>query len=325
MTPMAARPDSLVSLCLMEEGRIEDELGALVALTARCEARLRYWEILYVLREQNRPLIEAAAERLSGIRNLRIIVVNRSVNFYRGRELAASEAIGDVVVVSAFNEALELDLPALAEQALRSGEIVIARREGLDLSPVHWVLRMLSPYRVASTDLKTIALPRLKLAGILVRHTSAIDLRFEAKRGGDRYVRKVVPFSGRSRDGLIGRRIDLALEIVSSSAPRFLKGYALLSLAVVGLSVCYGIYAVLVYLTSYDVQPGWFSNALVQSGSVGYLALGFSIVALGLARLTEQLGERTRSSIVDEIGNINFFANTEKLNVTGTFSSETTQ
>lgn len=325
MTPANTRPDFLVSLCLMEEGRVDDELGVLVELSARCEACLRYWEILYVIREENRPLIDAAAARLAGIRNLRIIVVNRSVNFYRGRELAASEAIGDVVVISAFNEALELDLPALAEQALNTGEIILARRQGLALSPVHWALSLLSPYRVAATDLKTIALPRLKLAAILVRHTSAIDLRFEAKRGSDRYVRKVVPFSGRSRDSVIGRRIDLAVEIVSSSAPRFLKGYALLSLGVVGLSVCYGIYAVMVYFLSDHVQPGWFSNTLVQSGSVAYLALGFSIVALGLARLTEQLVERTRSSIVDEIGNINFFANTEKLNVTGGSGNEATR
>ena len=316
------QPDYLVSICLVEEGRFDEELSALAALATACDSRLRYWEIIYVIRETSRAMIEAASARLSGLKNVRIVVVNRGVSHYRGRELAASEAIGDVIVISAFSEVAAIDVVGLADKALSSGEIVIARKAGLDLSLFHVALRVLSPYRVDSTDLRTIALPRLKLAMILARPTSAIDLRFEAKRGMDRYVRHLVDASAIPRNTSISRRMDLALEIVSSSAPRFLKGYAIMSLGMVALSGFYSAYAVLVYIFDETVQPGWFSNTIVLSGSVGYLALGFAIVSLGLARLAEQVGRRDSSPIIDEIGNINFFASTERLNVAMTSGGE---
>ena len=313
---MREGPDFLASLCLPSEGcEVPREIAAIATLARDCAVRLRYFEILYVVDERSRAAVHSYAPLLAGIRNLRILFVRNIVNFYQRRTVAAREAIGDVVAIGSFSELKSVDLPALAAESFLSDEVLLARRSGgFALSLLHPLLRVLSAHRVNGRDMRSIAFPRARLAQALARESATIDLRFEPKRG-EAYVRVPVAHPQTRRPRGNAHRLQLLAEIVSGAASGYLRTYALISLAAFLCAIAYGLYAVVVVTTFRHVQPGWFTTNLIQSGSIAFLALGFAIFSLGLARLLEQGDRGSRLGIVDEVGNTNFFRSAPDLNV----------
>ncbi len=309
--------DYFVSLCFVQEGDPAAEVEMIRTLDRLCRQRLQYWEILYIVGESDRSAITAIVDRFSAIKNLRITLVRDLTSHYQRRATAASEAIGDVVVLSAFNEMMSADLIDFAECAMRENRIVMGHRERrrLDLSVSRWFVGLFSLYRVDSRDLKTIALPRDRLVSILARSTAAIDLRFEPKRGLDPYMRMPVALAKAADAVTYKHRLDLLLEIVATSAPRFLAAYASISLLVSLLATSYGVYAIVVILARSNVQPGWFSTAISQSGSAAFLSIGMAVVALGIANVLRRVDGGVRNVIVDEIGNISFYEHVHEINV----------
>ena len=101
---MTKLPDYFVSFCLAQEGDLAAELDAISALAAFCGQRLQYWEIVYVVGECHRSAIQAAIDTFVTIKNLRIVLVRDAISYYRRRTIGVSEAIGDVVVLTSFNE-----------------------------------------------------------------------------------------------------------------------------------------------------------------------------------------------------------------------------
>jgi hypothetical protein len=314
---MTVAAEYFASFCLAQDGDASSEIEALDRLGKSCDECLRYWEIVYVAAESSRQSILAATGSLARARNLRVVLVNDDASYYRRRLVAASEAIGDVVTLTSLGELQDVDPIEFAAQAIATDQIVIARRSG---SPrvfplAHWLLSTISRYRVSPQDLRTIALPRSRLVALLARPTASIDLRFEAKRGGMQFVRRaVVMHTAREKSSLM-HRFELAAELLSTSAARFLKAYSVLSLLGFLLAGAYGLYAVAVIFMKANVQPGWFSTAIAQSGSVSFLALGSAIFSLGLSRVAERMEASVQQTIIDEIGNTSAFNHIGRLNV----------
>lgn len=315
--PPAPVGDHLVSYCFASEGEVAADLHAIAAFAATCADRVRYWEILYIVSEQQRGGVAASAALVTANKGLRILLVQPDTSYYRRRAIAAAEAIGDVVVLCSLGELAAVDPIALGEEAWAGNIILQARKGGRPGWPglVQPLLAMISQYRVSAADLRSIALPRAALVEILGRPTAAIDLRFEPRSAPRRYARKPVasipPRRGLSSDG----RLAFLAEIVSASAPRFLRAYAAVSAGVFVAAFAYAVYVVIVMLTFTAVQPGWFTTNIVQSGSVGFLALGFVVFSLGLARLIELGAAGPAQGIVDEIGSVSFFDRAPDLNV----------
>jgi hypothetical protein len=313
--------DFLASFCFASEGNPPAEIGNLAAFADDLDKRFRYWEIVYVVRERFRG-IGSFSQLLAKTKNLRIIVVADGVNYYRRRALAASEAIGDIVVLTSFTELGMVDLPACAEDAYATGEIVLCCTKigAAPVLSVHWVLTALTSHNVNPHDLKTIALPRARLNGMIPRSTLALDLRFQPKEGAECYRRRVVRIERRGpRRSLPGRR-ELIEQLILTSAPRLLRLYAATAGVVTLLSLIYALYAVANLLFNPHLQKGWFSTAIVQSGSEGFIAIGMTVIAFGLAGIAERLAGRSRSEILDEIANISFFERTKAANVEQTES-----
>src|SRR5262249_48084369 len=122
--------DYFVSLCLAQESNVTLELQAIWALAKTCGRHLRYWEIVYVVGESNRSPIHRAIAGLPAIKNLRIVLVRAAVGYYRRRVVAATEAIGDVVVLTSFNEVAAVDVSAFAAAAAKDDQVVIGHRTG---------------------------------------------------------------------------------------------------------------------------------------------------------------------------------------------------
>jgi polyisoprenyl-phosphate glycosyltransferase len=314
---MICRPDYFVSLCLAQEGDVVRELDAIAALADACEQNLKYWEIVYVIGESFRSSIEALLNASTSAQNLRIVLVRDAVGYYRRRVIAASEAIGDVVVVTSVNEAAEINVIAFAAAAVASDQVVLGRRIGRSSlrSALHWVVGRISNHRVDDRDLKTIALPRARLATILRRPTASIDLRFEPKRGVADYLRKELRLTNTGGEVGLRQRVDLLTEIIASSAARFLNAIALLSALVAASATSYAVYAVGVIVFHDNVQPGWFSTAIVQSGSTAFISLGIGVIALGIATVVDRMEGGIHHEFIDELGNISLSARAHDLNV----------
>lgn len=313
---MTDGPDFLASFCLPAEGApVAQEIAAVAALSHACAERLRYFEILYVVDERSRAAVDSCAAQLANIANLRILFVRNDSSFYRRRTIAAGEAIGDVVAIGSFAELGAIDLPALAADCFRTDQVLLARRSGrAGLSLAHPLLRAVASHRIDRRDMRSIAFPRARLLQALARESATIDLRFEPKRG-ETYVRvPVAQAAGRQPRGN-AHRLQLLAEIISNASSAYLRTYALVSLLAFFAAAAYGLYAVVVVTTFRHVEPGWFTTNLIQSGSVGFLAIGFAIFALGLARLLEQRERGSTLGILDEVGNINFFRSAPDLNV----------
>lgn len=309
-------PDFLASLCLPAEGgSVADEIAAIAALARDCSERLRYFEIVYVLDERSRSAVEACARQVAVIPNLRILFVRNDATFYKRRTIGAREAIGDVVAIGSFAELGRVDLPALAADSFRTDEVLLAQRAGTaGPSPVYALLRAVASHRINSRDMRSIALPRTRLLQALARESAAIDLRFEPKRG-ETYVRVPVTRAGGPPPRGNAHRLQLLAEIVSGASSAYLRAYALLSLFAFLAAIAYGLYAIVVVTTFRHVEPGWFTTNFIQSGSIAFLAIGFAIFALGLARLLEQRERGSTLGIVEEVGNVNFFRAAPELNV----------
>jgi len=314
---MPNAPDYFVSLCLAQENSVARELEAISVLARTCGRHLKYWEIVYVIGESDRSAIHRALDGLAAIKNLRIVLVRDAVGYYRRRVVAATEAIGDVVVLTSFNELAAVDVTAFAAAAAKNDQVVIGRRAGSNSIRffTHWLIGRVCNHRVNDRDLKTIALPRSRLVPILLRPTASIDLRFEPKRGVARYLRKELRLTSTGGEAGLRQRLDLLTEIIASSAARFLNAIAVLSGLVFAFAVSYAIYAVAVMLLRDNVQPGWFSTAIVQSGSTAFVSLGLAVIALGIATIVDRIEGGVRQDFVDELGNISLNDRAHDLNV----------
>jgi len=318
MTQITRREDFLVSIGLVQEGSIADDLKKLENLSQQVADRFHYSEIVYAVSERFHSSLSAEASTISKIRNLRIIIISNDISFYRRRVLIASEAIGDVVVLSSFRELDHISVADIAEEIFETGDIILTRRSRRRIAmPVfHAILSAVSKYKVSSRDMRTIGIARTSLGKILNAPTATVDLVFEPKQGNENYKRQKVdyPTSLQSRSTMADR-FELVSELVTNSAPRILRGFAILSTLVVFLAVAYAIYAGTVLLTVDNVQEGWFSTAIVQSGSVGFIAMALGLLCLGLAGIYDRLRGSDEGLIRDEISNTSFFDRTTDLNV----------
>lgn len=313
---MTEGPDFLMSLCLPAEGgHISREIAAIVALARDCATRVRYFEILYVVDEHNRASVDAYAPMLATVRNLRILFVRNNTSFYQRRTIAAGEAIGDVVAIGSFAELASVDLPAIAADSFRNDQVLLARSTGgAGISLLYPLLCAISSHQINSRDMRSIAFPRARLSQALQRESATIDLRFQPKRG-ESYIRRPVETTRTRRRSGNAHRLQLLTEIISGASGAYLRAYALISLFAFLAAIAYGLYTIVVIATFRHVQPGWFTTNLIQSGSIAFLALGFAIFALGLARLLDQRERGSTLGIVDEVGNTNFFQSAPDLNV----------
>lgn len=303
------RGDFLASVCLIDEGgALDPALAQLIEVARTLERRFVYFELVYVVGQARKAELEAAANRLAALRNLRVIVTDNG--FYRSRYVAAREAIGDVVAVTDLVGLTPAMLLERMAEAYEVGAVMIGTRPDTGLSPVRGALSLISRHRVNGSDSRTMILPRDHLNALLMRPTSVLDMRFEPRLGPPRYKRFPLTPAHRRRLAFrtkVQQTYELLTLIVMSGAPRYLKGFAALGMFTAAAAGLYGVYAVLIVLFAPTVERGWFSTSVVQAGSIGFVAVGMSITCLAIAAIYERLAGTGDDDVVAEINNINFF------------------
>lgn len=309
------RDDYLVSVCIVDDDGSGESVKALTALNATLARGFRYFEIVYVIAERKRGLLDVFAGPIASLPNLRILVTDDGISFYHQRAMAASEAIGDVVAIV---DPADLDGQALIDrlnEAKDHNQVLLGWRSAAGAGRAFYAaLSFLSRNAVTAQASRTIILPRERLNGVLARGRASLDLRFEPRRGSWRYQRFPLPGTARTQARL-AHRYELLTEILLSGAPRHLKIYAGFGMLVSLSAGFYSIYAVAVAVLGDGVQEGWLSTALALSGSTGFIAVGMSIISIALAAMLENAAGRDDRIILEEIANISFFDRLTERNV----------
>lgn len=301
------RDDYLASICVVDERDPDATLPLLVELEATFARSFRYFEIVYVVAERWREQLNARTDTLAHLPNLRILVADDGVSFYRQRALAASEAIGDVVALVDLADLRSEELTERMHEAKDGNLVLLGWRASRRSSGLTYrFLSLMSRHAVTSKASRTIVLARERLNAILAREHALLDLRFEPRGGPVRYGH--FPLIGHpAPKARFAHRYELLTEILRSGAPRYLKIYAVLGFGVTIGAALYGLYAIGVVVMRDDVQQGWFSTAFILAGSMGFISMGMSILAIALAAVLDRLTGGDDRVIVDEIANISFF------------------
>ena len=314
MKPVARpRDDLLVSVALSGPPRDASELAQLTALAQELDARFRYWEML-VAHDPESDAMQAAMQ--ASVPNLRLLHLRSGASFYQRRLAVASEAIGDVVLVTATSELAHLDLPAMIEAAEARHALVIGRH--VDANPLGSLAMALgrgAGLTIGPHDMLTIAFPR-DLLGIVLAHPDRllalrfppVDERLPIVRQDIRAASGAPPFRSGSETGpLLLRRVEILHRLTISSAPRVLTLVALAALLAAAGGILFAIYSVVAWLTVTHIQPGWFTTAMALSLTAAFLGFAIFGLSIGLRRLLEAVTGGSDDMLVDEAAPIDLF------------------
>ena len=120
----APREDILVSICLGELPELHQTELILTELGKDLAASFRYWEVLVVLDAEKAARYDILLQKLP---NIRIFKTLPNTNSYRRRVSAASEAIGDVVAMTAVEELPYLNICGMISRAQAEGCAVVGQ------------------------------------------------------------------------------------------------------------------------------------------------------------------------------------------------------
>ena len=122
------RDDILVSVCFADASDPEIARSQLTPLAEELKSRYRYWEVVLV----NEIGLEVAFEEtLMVLPNVRYLSVVPGLGNLERRVVAASEAIGDIVVLASIHEVAAIDVPAMIDEAQAEGALVLGQRRAL--------------------------------------------------------------------------------------------------------------------------------------------------------------------------------------------------
>jgi hypothetical protein len=281
----------------------------LSSLAEQLSAHFRYWELLIVADVDKAagydPIVRA-------IPNVRLLKVRHGTSFYRRRVAIASEAIGDVVMISTLDDIPQLPVVAMIEKAEQSGAMVVGRRGYTRL--LNTPFRMLGAsagFRVDANDMLTTAYSRTVLNKLLNHPDPQLALRFPPVDDG------ITVLSQPARGGLAERRrpslrharrrLGLLQKLLVGSAPRVLGIVALLASLVSVSAIVFVVYATVIWLTVAHVQPGWFTTSLVLGLTAFFLGCAIFGLSIGLQKLIDLLSADVADDVVDETTAVDLF------------------
>ncbi|MDO8900644.1 MAG: hypothetical protein Q7V15_04740 [Phenylobacterium sp.] len=310
------REDVLVSVCFADAEFDEAGYGALTRMAERLAERFRYWEILILDDGAQRHMEE---HLLRSVENLRLLRTSAGLAFYRRRVTVASEAIGDLVLLTAAEEVGQIDVIAMLTAAEQEDAIVVARKPGWSaLNPPLRVLGRTAGFEVNALDMLSSVFPRTQLNRLLARTDRELAVRFPPADGLTPVIWQTCPTAvGKTRSlRETRRRFTLLHRLLISSSPRVLALLGLGSMLVVVFALAYIAYAILVWLAFDDVQSGWLTTSVVLGLTTAFLGTAIFGLSIGLQNVIEMLSNTTNDVVLEERSAVDLFGRViEELNV----------
>ncbi len=305
------REDILVSLCLSDIAPTADACAQVVEFARILDERFRFREIVLVAKSFEHQAIISWVKTIS---NLRLFVVRDGLSPYEERVVAATEAIGDVVLVASLDQLGSLDHVGMIEAAAADGQIVVGLRpepQGLNrvLSLLLSVVGSAAGFRTGPQDGPTIAIPRTLLNQLLGHSDPDLAMRFIPRDP----VFPVTTFaskpkhSGQRQVLSITQRLGLIEKLVLHMAPRILPIVALASALLTCLGLVYTVYTVVVFIFLSATQPGWVTISMIMGLTATFLGASILGLSIGLQRILSLMRNRATDSVAREVNRIDLF------------------
>lgn len=308
--PKKLRDDVLVSVGFTLVQPTADGFDVVRRLSGQLAAHFRYWEILVIVDADE---AEEIAPLFGIVPNLRMLKVRSGTSTYRRRFVAASQAIGDVLAITAGLEAEIIDLVAMIETSLADESIVISRRrDGNALDPLVGALGKASGFHVSSRDMQTVVYPRALLDMLAARSDKDLALRFAPRDVSIKITEMLVSEKRMlKRRGLQGttQRFSLIQKLIVNLAPRVLGLLSILSAVVAFASVFFVCYVVGVWVFIANIQPGWITTSLLMSGTAMFLGLSIFCLSSGLQMIIDLVSTDACRDVIDEHSTVDLFSN----------------
>ncbi len=319
--PSSGRVELLVSAAIIADAPIEIVKLAVTRVLAVLSNKYEFYELLIVTHGTFYSQNEAAFKELLLQRNLRCLVLRDGVGEYRAAVLAATETIGDIVLVLSAEEFPVLEPAEMLDTAVRTGGSVILqrkRRAGLIARLSGRILSVISGYDVDPRLLRSGAHHRASLNRVVKRADSEVALRFlpsAGQRASEVTVLSIdAPRPIRSRFR-VRRRIGLASEVLTNAPPHLLRMLAGASFLVMLGSILFFVYAVSLYVFGFQLQPGWLTISLAVSGSTAFISLALGAISTALFQILNFLREDGGDEIQSEMDNTDLFREFRRVNV----------
>jgi hypothetical protein len=221
----------------------------------------------------------------SGVPNLLVLRLLKSVEFDAAACCGLEHALGDFVAVLD-PSADELDrLPAMLDRARQGHDVVFARNlralaaDGMVERAFQWAFRVATGID-ARRDAPRFRVLSRRVVNHLLQHRSPV-VAYRLLPGGGGYRRCTLDYEApvpRSRAPLL-ERIDRGMRLLASGTRAPMRLVTLFSLFGAVANVLYSIYVVAVALLKADVEPGWVSLSLQQSGM--FFLISLTLLVLG--------------------------------------------
>lgn len=312
MSEAGLRDDILVSVCFADADDPETALARIAPVARDLGARYRYWEVLIVNETGREADFE---ETLIAVPNLRYLSVVRGLDHTQRRVVAASEAIGDIVVLTSVREAGAMDIAAMIDEAHAEDAVVLGQRAATAIAePVIVALGQASGFRASTRDMQTAAFPRTVLNRLLGDPNPVLALRFPPRDSTVKVLRRApdTPAAFARGPSRLSTRFDLLMRMVTDAGPAFLASVAILSGLMFLAAMLFMIYVAIIYLTYPDVAEGWTTLSLAISGMLAFLGAALFAICITLRKVAEivrggavdyLVGERSSVDLFDSVTN----------------------
>jgi hypothetical protein len=307
-----AREDILVSLCLTDFFPTPETLSESSAFVDHLARRFRFFEIVIVAPDSEKdsylPLIQE-------LKNLRLLLVRNGLSPYDERVVAAAEAIGDVVLLTGPERLNALDLLAMIEMAVDTGQIIVEKRRNASggnriILPILGLVGRMAGYRAGTQEGPSVALPRTLLNQLLEHSDPDLALRF-LPRDPALPVATMASQPGkvpRRGTGSLIHRISLLGKLIVHMAPTVLVGVSIASALLACFGVIFAVYALGVWLIKPDVTPGWLTLSGMLSVTATFIGITAFGLSVGLQRVLMLSQRHTPEKLASEVGKIDIFS-----------------
>lgn len=305
------REDIVVSVCFSDFPASLDAFSKLETLVRCLDRRFRFREIVLIVDdtryEDYLPLVSKVSE-------LRLLSVRPGNSYYERRVIAAEESIGDIVLITNFEEISHVNIVDMLEQGSERDIAILATRSVHNIgrkmvsSPLI-ALGRVAGFKVSLNDLQTIVLPRTHLNQVLSHSTPELSLRFPPR--DPRFslsfysVEGRIPF--RRGSGTLRRRLQLLRQLLVYLAPSLLSIVALSSVILMLLGMFYGAYVLGVWFFVDGLTPGWLTTSAMLSLSAVFMGVSTLGISLGLQQVLEQGRKDGFETVVHEVNRVDLF------------------
>lgn len=242
----------------------------------------------------------------AGLPNLLVLRLIKPVEFDAAACCGLEHALGDfVAVVDPAADDLDL-LPAMLDEARQGADAVFGRNtaalaaDGLVERAFQWVFRVATGID-ARRDAPRFRLLSRRVVNHLMQHRSP-TIAYRMMPGGGGYRRATLDYAGpvcRSRAPIL-ERVDRGMRLLASSTRAPMRLVTLFSLVGAVANVLYSIYVVAIAILKADVEPGWVSLSLQQSGMFFLISLTLLVLGEYVLQVASQSNEGPPYQVASE-------------------------